>query len=82
MIKRRIERMERLALNEFGLKVKVRDGGKNLGMVANYKGNLHLIQSPNRFRQWCARMVDFVEPKPINLTERLAKIEEQAIARY
>lgn len=73
MIERRIERLKKIA-NDQGVTAYIKKLGGRI--YANINGQSFSVHGYAQFKQMCRELKDYKPPKPIDLTNRLAKIEE------
>lgn len=72
----RIEKLEMIA-KENGVKVSIKELGGNT--FANINGSSFKVQGFASFAAKCKELKNYKAPAPINLTERLIKIEENTV---
>lgn len=72
----RIEKLNAIA-NEIGVKASVKEMGGNI--YANVSGVTFKVRGFASFEAKCRELKDYQAPAPVELTSRLAKIEELAV---
>lgn len=81
-VERRIKRFKEIA-ERYGLKDTTVKYMESLGQyVASIKGNTFKIKNYKHFEERCKELKDYQPPQPINLTNRLIKIEEMALKTH
>jgi len=75
----RIEKLKTIA-NENGVNATIKELNGNI--FASINGASFKVRGLASFSAKCRELKDYRAPEPIDLTERLAKIEETAIAQY
>lgn len=78
-ILRRIERLNNIAKEE-GVKANIRKLGGRI--YANINGQSFVVHGYDQFIKMCRELKDYKPPKLIDLTNRLAEIEREAIKNY
>lgn len=78
LIERRIERLNNIAKEE-GVKANIRKLGGRI--YANINGQSFVVHGDQHFREMCKELKNYMPPEPINLTERLERIENAFIKR-
>ena len=74
----RIERLKKIA-NEQGVTASIKTIGGRI--YANVNGQSFVVHGDAQFTQMCRELKNYTPPAPINLTERLARIENTFIKR-
>lgn len=72
MINKRIEKLKQIA-ESVGVNVSIRSLGNNI--FANINGCSFKVNSYDQFKSKCLELQNYVAPEPIDLTSRLAEIE-------
>jgi len=75
----RINKLKEIA-NKNGVNASIRE--LNGSIFANINGQSFKVRGCASFNAKCRELKDYQAPEPIELTDRLAKIEEAAIAQY
>lgn len=75
---KRIERLKKIA-NDQGVTASIKILGGRI--YANINGQSFVVHGYDQFIKMCRELKDYVPPAPINLTERLERIENAFIKR-
>lgn len=78
ILEQRIERLKKIA-NDQGVNAYIKKLGGRI--YANINGQSFVVHGYAQFTQMCRELKDYVPPAPINLTERLERIENAFIKR-
>lgn len=78
ILENRIERLKKIA-NDQGVTAYIKKLGGRI--YANINGQSFVVHGYDQFMQMCRELKDYVPPAPINLTERLERIENAFIKR-
>jgi len=73
MINNRIERLQQIA-SELNVNASIKSLGNNI--YANINGQSFKVNSYEQFKNKCLELEDYEAPAPVDLTERLTRIED------